>query len=132
MPGADALGEAVDWLRFAEDDLGAAKLGLQNRPQIQPRHVCFDAQQAAEKAIKAICLAEAVTFPYTHDLPRLADLLAPAARPSATAEQLQELTLWATAQRYPGDDEAEWPDAERAVEVAETVVADARANVSAA
>ena len=117
------------WLRFAEQDLAAARQELENRLAVQPRHVCFDAQQAAEKAVKAMCLAQGIDFPFTHDLVRLARMLPPGDRPPSTDAELQELTLWATARRYPGDDEAEWPDAERAVAIAHAVVADARARL---
>jgi hypothetical protein len=44
-----------------------------------PRHFfCFDAQQAAEKAIKAVFMAQGLAFPYIHDLGRLLTVLAQA------------------------------------------------------
>lgn len=47
--------EARRWLRFAREDLENAEVELElGRP---PRFVCFDAQQAAEKAIKAAVIA---------------------------------------------------------------------------
>ena len=36
---------------------------------------CFDAQQAAEKAIKSVFMAYGLTFPFVHDLGRLLGLL---------------------------------------------------------
>lgn len=39
--------------------------------------VCFHAQQCAEKYLKARLQAATVTFPKTHDLPALLDLLIP-------------------------------------------------------
>ena len=36
---------------------------------------CFDAQQAAEKAVKAVFMACGLTFPFIHDLGRLLALL---------------------------------------------------------
>lgn len=117
------------WLRFAEDDLAAAQRALELRSAFQPRHVCFDAQQAAEKALKALSLAEEIDFPFTHDLASLTRLLSPDSRPRASDADLQELTSWATGRRYPGGDEPAWADAERAVTVADGVIADARARL---
>jgi HEPN domain-containing protein len=36
--------------------------------------LCFDAQQAAEKAIKAVLIKQDVKFPYIHDLAELLTL----------------------------------------------------------
>jgi HEPN domain-containing protein len=36
---------------------------------------CFDCQQAAEKAIKAVCVAKQIVFPFTHDLSQLFAIL---------------------------------------------------------
>jgi HEPN domain-containing protein len=37
--------------------------------------LCFQAQQAAEKALKALLLHRGITFPYVHDLGQLVSLL---------------------------------------------------------
>jgi HEPN domain-containing protein len=37
--------------------------------------LCFNAQQAAEKALKAICIQRGVYFPKTHSLVRLMDMI---------------------------------------------------------
>jgi HEPN domain-containing protein len=42
---------AIDWLKQAQNDLSWSKLGLENKFYSQS---CFTAQQAGEKAIKAI------------------------------------------------------------------------------
>ena len=36
---------------------------------------CFDAQQAAEKAIKAVLMHRGINFPFTHNLTNLLNLL---------------------------------------------------------
>ena len=41
------------WLRYAREDLLAADAML-TQPDFWPRHVCSLAQQAAEKALKAV------------------------------------------------------------------------------
>lgn len=40
-----------------------------------PRHVCWLAQQAAEKALKAALVLEDIAFPFTHDLDALRNRL---------------------------------------------------------
>ena len=60
----------IDWLREAEEDLAAVRNHLQGSLW---KHACWQAQQAAEKALKAILLKLQGSIPKTHDL---ADLLA--------------------------------------------------------
>jgi HEPN domain-containing protein len=81
--------------------------------------VCFAAQQAAEKALKARYVARQVQYPFVHDLVELAVGLG---IESVAADRLNWLTQWATAPRYPGDVEPEWSDAERALAEARSVV----------
>ena len=50
------LVEARRWLRFAEEDLVAAEQTLADDGSV-PRHACWLAQQAAEKAIKAALIS---------------------------------------------------------------------------
>ena len=54
-----------EWLNRAKSNLIRAR---QNQPGIYLEDLCFDAQQAAEKAIKAILIDFDVDYPYTHDL----------------------------------------------------------------
>ena len=64
---------------------------------------CFDAQQAAEKAIKAVLLHLGVRFPYTHDLVDLLDLIEKTGRTIPKAVRgADRLTRFAVATRYPG------------------------------
>lgn len=62
-------------------------------------------------------------------LSRLTAVLPSPSRPSSPAADLDWLTRWATAWRYPGDVEANWHDAERSVAIADVVVADARTSL---
>ncbi len=94
--------EAQRWLRFAAEDLDAARRLLADRSSA-PRHVCWHSQQAAERALKAALVLEAIDFPFTHDLNALRNLL-PDSWPVRV--DLAELTGWAVQARYPG----EWPE----------------------
>ena len=65
--------------------------------------LCFDAQQAAEKAVKAVFIHRSETFPYSHDLERLLLLLE---RKGHTipkyVKDAKDLTQYAHLTRYPG------------------------------
>jgi HEPN domain-containing protein len=54
-------GDAAEWLLHAESDLAYAKLG-QTEPAILRNQVAFCAEQAAEKAFKAVLVHAAVEF----------------------------------------------------------------------
>jgi len=111
--------EALRWLRFAREDLAVAER-LLRFPDAVPRHICWLAQQAAEKALKAALILEGVEFPYRHDLDALRNLLPDSWAVKVEYPDLAELTVWAVEARYPGD----WPEATR--EDAQRAVAQAR------
>ena len=97
-------GSPADWLRHAQGDLALAKAPLPEGGLYAT--LCFHAQQAAEKSIKAVLLALCVEFPKVHSLSRLIDLLpADVPRPD-DLKQSARLTVYATIYRYPaaGDD----------------------------
>lgn len=105
----------------AKSNLARARLRV---PQAYLEDLCFDAQQAAEKALKAVMMSRGIDFPYTHDIARLLAVLQvdgmtlPESMLSAA-----RLTTYAVQARYPGLDEpVEEPEYLEAVEVAEAVV----------
>jgi HEPN domain-containing protein len=113
--------ELVDrWLAYARDDLRAAE--ALKSSQIPARISCFHAQQAAEKAIKAVFVVEQVDFPYTHDLVRLAEALPPGWSIDASSADLGDLSRWAVESRYPMLDQAGAADSDRALTTARRVV----------
>ena len=110
-----AVADALRWLRYSTEDLDVARVLLAGSPLV-PRHVCWLAQQSAEKALKAALVLECVAFPFTHDLDALRNRLPESWTVHAAHADLAELTQWAVETRYPGD----WPevtteDATRAV-----------------
>jgi len=94
--------DAKRWLEYAEKDLGAAQALLESE-DFFPRQICFLAQQAAEKSIKAILVFAEVDFPKTHDLDRLRDLIPAGWEFKELFPDLAELTIWSVESRYPGD-----------------------------
>ena len=61
-----------EWLNRARSDLSMAKA---QGVGIYYEDLCFHAQQAAEKAIKAVLLHRGIRFPYVHDIGELIRLL---------------------------------------------------------
>jgi HEPN domain-containing protein len=90
------------WLRFAHDDLAAARL-LLTEVDLPARMACFHAQQAAEKALKASLVHAAIQFRKTHDLVVLVALQPDPVRSEVGNLDLQRLQQWAVDARYPAD-----------------------------
>ena len=117
----DGTGSPREWLRFAREDLAIAATRL---PDVRLALHCFHAQQAAEKAIKAVLVARRVPFPFTHDLGRLIDLLeANGARISSEVRDADLLTDFATIARYPSAIEITEGDWSSALATARRVIA---------
>ncbi len=113
--------EAQRWLRYAHEDWLAAQSMVGNEAAY-PRHACWLAQQAAEKALKAALILMEIEFPFSHDLDRLRDLLPNDWQAKVTHPDLADLTEWAVEARYPGDaPEAIESDARVAVQQARRV-----------
>lgn len=118
----EALAQARRWLRWAGEDLVAARHSASDS-EIAPRIACGLAQQAAEKAIKALVVLDGVDPPKSHNLVRLVRMLPSDVADPILAVDLEDLTRWAIEGRYPEDlDEASTEDAERAVTTASSVL----------
>ena len=97
MPPEASFGE---WLRRAR---GSFALAQAVGDGVYFEDLCFQAQQAAEKAVKALLIFNGRDFPYTHDLARLITVLMEANIP--VPERVQEapmLSEYASFTRYPG------------------------------
>jgi len=106
---------ARDWIKKAEEDwLAALDLARRRKKQLH-NAVCFHCQQSAEKYLKARMEEAGLRIPQTHDLESLLHILLPA-EPlwAALRPQLQNLTDFAVAFRYPGN-EATKQDAKTAI-----------------
>ena len=102
MPAsATEPGSARDWLRHAKGDLAMAR--LRKTPSLLYEHLCFHAQQAAEKSIKAVLVHFGIPVPRSHDLAYLLERLPDGLSIPPTMLELPTLTKYAVQQRYPGD-----------------------------
>lgn len=113
---------AQQWLSRAKGNLARAK---QAKPaEAFWEDLCFDAQQAVEKAVKAVLAFHRIDFPKTHDIGELLTLA------NQSGHQIPEmmwkaddLTDYAVATRYPGPSDPVTEDEYRdAVVLAEQVV----------
>jgi len=94
------LEDAREWISRARSDLALA----QARPEgVYLEDLCFHAQQAAEKAIKALLIRHVIPFPYVHDLAALLTLFEKATGDLPDSiRQAERLTPFAVEMRYPG------------------------------
>ena len=124
MPSRNELphGSPRDWLRRARSSCAYARIS--NPEEVCWEEPCFQAQQAAEKAIKGLMLHFDVRFPYVHDLGLLLDEFEKGGItiPDDVRECV-DLTPYAFQTRYPGDYEpVTEEDYHRAIEQANAVV----------
>lgn len=95
--------EAAAWLHRAHDDLGAARKLLAGR-DVFPAIASYHCQQAAEKALKSLLVADSIAVPRTHDLRVLVErCLAIEPAMETLRDACDELTPFATEFRYPSD-----------------------------
>jgi HEPN domain-containing protein len=88
-----------EWLRRARSNLARAKSRI---PEACLEDLCFDSQQAAEKAIKAVFIHLGVGFPYIHDLAKLLRLLERTGlKVPKYVKSAKNLTPFAVGTRYP-------------------------------
>ncbi len=89
-----------EWLRRARSNLTHAKNAA---PGVCLEDLCFDAQQASEKAVKAVFIHRKVRFPFVHDFADLLDLLKKGGvKVPKYVFRAVELNPYAVETRYPG------------------------------
>jgi HEPN domain-containing protein len=101
MSASDAASYASHWLAIALGDLAVAT-AIVEAPDLPTRTAAELAQQAAEKALKAVIALDGVEPPRTHDLVRLRDLI-----PEHVGVRELEVDLRALSDAYPA---ARYPD----------------------
>jgi len=115
--------DPIEWLNRAKSNLARSTADI-NLPGIYLEDLCFDAQQAAEKAIKALLLSRGIVFPFVHDLAELVTVLQQSGQevPTSIAEAAR-LTRFAVETRYPSLAEAVTrEDYDRAIAIAGEVI----------
>ena len=98
-----AVVDGRQWLAHARSDLALAR--IEPPPGVRLEALCFHAQQAAEKALKALLIARRIEFPRTHNLRILLDLLPTEIAGGDDLGAAAGLTDYAVTTRYPGLEE---------------------------
>lgn len=95
--------EAGVWIKRAKSNLAIAKSGKTDGDVLY-EDLCFDAQQAAEKALKALSVFYGYLFPKSHDIAYLIETLKKYEKkiPKEVLEG-KILNVYAVQARYPGD-----------------------------
>jgi len=89
------------WLRRAKSNLARAK--QVRTDEILCEDLCFDAQQATEKALKALLLAKGISFRFVHDIGELLTTLEKGGvLIPESVKRSAILTTYAVETRYPG------------------------------
>ena len=100
MPERYPPDDPREWMNRARSNLAMAKLETEG---IYLEDLCFNAQQAVEKAIKALLMKLDVEFPYVHDIAQLVTLLErPVQEIPGFVREAEQLTQFAVFSRYPG------------------------------
>jgi len=100
-PDPERADAPLRWLANARADLALARVPLPEGGLYE--HLCFHAQQAAEKALKAVLHANGVEYPFTHNVQLLIDLLPAGLTAPQTILAAADLTPYAVTTRYPGE-----------------------------
>lgn len=123
------LGTAEEWLKRAKSNIAIAK---QPRSEdIYLEDLCFETQQAAEKALKAVLISKGIKFRFVHDLAELLTLLEQNGVPLPDGiRSAATLTDFSVEARYPGPFEAVTEEEfKEALSIAQTVLAWAEAQL---
>ncbi len=122
QPSAANVEEASRWLAFARGDIDTARAFL-GSTAVPNRNTAYMAQQAAEKAIKAVILLDNVPFEMTRDLEAIqAQASSDFSNPASTTD-LAWLADIETLARDPDEgDTVTSDDAERAVGIANAIL----------
>ena len=91
----------AQWLQYAREDLAVAE-SMSRGTVATPRHICFQAQQAAEMALKAALVYLQIDFPRTHELDVLRGLIPAGWAAREALPELTRLSSWSVRERSPG------------------------------
>jgi HEPN domain-containing protein len=91
------------WMEYARADLAMASIDLPIHATYEI--LCFHAQQAAEKSIKAVLVHLGIDFPYTHNIQIATALLPPELQSVPVFEEAEALSPYAVLARYPSERE---------------------------
>jgi HEPN domain-containing protein len=108
---------ANEWLEYAQRDYDFA---VDVEGHFWPKHmekICYNCQQATEKALKAVLAYQEIDPPYTHDLTLLCQLCIEFDESfSAFLDDCEDMTRYAARTRYPDDIEITEDETKKVIE----------------
>lgn len=116
----DRIEQTRVWLDRALRDLGAADK-LRTPPDPDWGIACYFAQQAGEKALKAILVFLQTQYPFTHDLNEIRNRIPVGWRLKEEYPNLEGLSDWSFKGRYPGREQPTEQDAQGAIDQARAI-----------
>lgn len=128
MPEREPVEElTLAWFSHAVDDLKVCR-SLRSSVDEFRSPLAFHAQQAIEKALKAVLVAEQIDFSRTHDLVDINGSLPSGWGLDFPADRLSRISAYAIEFRYPASHDLERPELDsmevvEAIALAETVMA---------
>ena len=118
---SETRNSSLEWLRYAQSDLAYSKVSCPPGGLLET--LCFHAQQASEKALKAVLIHLEVPFPKTHNINTLLELLPQDIDVPDEVKSATILTDYAVISRYPGEYETvSQEEYKESVNLAEEVV----------
>jgi len=123
MPRNDTIpGSPEDWLTRAKSSLSLSK--IEKPDDVFYEDLCFHAQQAVEKALKAVCVKNNIKFRLVHDIGELIETLSKNGIEIKDAiREATTMTEYAVEFRYPGTYEPlSENEYKKSIEIAEKVV----------
>ena len=114
-------GSPQDLFVHAKSDLRLARLARRHKAVLREQ-VCFHAQQACEKALKAVLLSKGLEFPLVQDLEALLEIAQEGGiRLPRDVREIGALSPYAVEARYPGyyEDDITQAQVDEAIRLAE-------------
>jgi len=107
-----------EWIKRAKGSLDLAKTQIINN--INYEDLCYQAQQAVEKALKGFLIYFTVEPEFTHNIEKLLEELEKFTEIPVNINEAAQLTNYAVTTRYPGDyDEITKQEYEEAIKIAQ-------------
>ena len=108
----------LEWMHRAKGSLEMAQIKIIGH--IQYEDLCFQVQQAAEKALKGLLIYYGIEPEFTHNIEKLLGELERYTAIPANIRESAQLTDYATQTRYPGEyEEVTKEEYEKAVNIAQ-------------
>jgi HEPN domain-containing protein len=113
----------AEWVKYSKTDLDVAKQLFENMRPRPLEIICYQAQQSAEKALKAFLIKNNMLPPKIHDLNHLCEMCGKIDKAfDEIADSCGSLNRYSVMPRYPFELEILEADAETAIQKADSIL----------